>query len=267
MARTGVRRGASTIAASDESSRCIYPASNQTSLPVLEALEAVAENKQSCTRFYLDTTESMSNAGIHWSDREHHQGLAQTPKLSDGSITWFLSHAQTDSAGSLSTYSYTGPLDSEHVTETHPLTVAPMTQLVSLDEHHPSDICFLPDVNNLDAGYLFVTEEFVMRRLSIYRWEPTTGLVLHGHFPQGFPDQGPQFVFVDRVDDTYYLGVASEHWGWGALYTAPGTKLFPKCEKGALNISAFEPTCPGSMFPLPPLGGPSQVKLLKDSTG
>jgi hypothetical protein len=142
-----------------------------------------------------------------------------------------------------------------------------MTQLVSLDEHHPSDICFLPDVNNLDAGYLFVTEEFVMRRLSIYRWEPTTGPVLHGHFPQGFPDQGPQFVFIDRVDDTYYLGVASEHWGWGALYAAPGTKLFPKCEKGALNIFAFEPTCPGSMFPLPPLGGPSQVKLIKDSTG
>jgi len=233
----------------------------------MDVLNSIAANRGNSSRFYLDTVKSMSNDGIHIHDQEHHQGLARSHTLSDGSVAWFLSHAENDDQGSISWYRYAGPLDGEHVLETDPLTVAAKRQLLFLDEHHPSDICFLPDVNHLDAGYLFVTEEFDMRRLSIYRWEPSNGLVLHGHFPQGFPDQGPQFVFIDRVDDSYYLGVASEHWGWGALFTAPAAELFPKCAKGELNTDAFQPTCPGGMFPLPPLGGASQVKLVKDSTG
>jgi hypothetical protein len=253
-----------TMTASAEIWRCHYPGSHPTDRPILDVLNALAQKDSA--RFYLDTVESMKNDGIIH-DAEHHQGLARSHRLSDGSIAWFLSHAETDSSGSISWYRYSAPTDGEHISEVHPLAVAPMKQLLFLDEHHPSDICFLPDVNNLDAGYLFVTEEFVMRRLSIYRWEPSAGLVFHGHFPQGFPDQGPQFVFIDRVDDSYYLGVASDHWGWGALFTAPCAELFPKCAKGELNISAFRPTCPGGMFPLPPLGGPSQVKLVKDATG
>jgi|KBSMisStandDraft_5_1062788.scaffolds.fasta_scaffold33659_3 hypothetical protein len=249
-----------------KSRHCIYPGSYALDRPIFDVLNAVAANRGNCSRFYLDTVESMSNAGIHIHDQEHHQGLARSHTLSDGSVTWFLSHAETDDQGSISWYRYAGPLDSEHILETNPLTVAAKKQLLFLDEHHPSDICFLPDVNHLDAGYLFVTEEFDMHRLSIYRWDPSTGLVLHGYLPQGFPDQGPQFVFIDRVDDAYYLGVASEHWGWVALFTATCAELFPKCAKGELNIDAFQPTCPGGMFPFPSLGGPSQIKLVRDST-
>ncbi|MGH7939024.1 MAG: hypothetical protein ACRD5Z_24615, partial [Bryobacteraceae bacterium] len=164
---------------SAQTRHCVHPGSHPTDRPIRDVLHAVASNRAHCSRFYLDTVESMSNAGAHLHDQEHHQGLARSHTLSDGSVAWFLSHAETDDQGSISWYRYAGPTDDEHIVETHPLTVAPMQQLRSLDEHHPSDICFLPDVNHLDAGYLFVTEEFVMRRLSIYRWEPSTGLVLH----------------------------------------------------------------------------------------
>jgi len=44
------------------------------------------------------------------------------------------------------------------VLTTHPLTVAPRQQIVMLNERHPSDIVFLPDVNRLDSGYVFLTQ-------------------------------------------------------------------------------------------------------------
>jgi hypothetical protein len=74
-------------------------------------------------------------------------------------------------------------------------------------------------VNGIDAGYLFVTEEFVNRRVTVYRWEPFQDLVVQGRvfqeFPAVIPDQallgpagkvispsgGPNFVFVDQVGD------------------------------------------------------------------
>ena len=69
-------------------------------------------------------------------------------------------------------FRYSGPLDNEHVLVTNPLTVAPLGQKLYLLEEHPSDICFLPDIDNSDSGYLFVTEEYNMRRMAVYYWQP-----------------------------------------------------------------------------------------------
>jgi hypothetical protein len=129
----------------------------------------------------------------------------------------------------VSQYRYAGATDQEHVLQTTPLTVAPMAQLLPIDEQHPSDIEFLPDVNDLDAGYLFVTEEYVNRRVTVYRWAPFQDLVVQGRIFQGFPAGGPNFVFVDRVGDYYYLGIASDHWGWGSCFA----RATPRCSPGA----------------------------------
>jgi hypothetical protein len=189
-------------------------------------------------------------------------------------VYFFLAHSGIDSGrGSLSQFRYSGSLDQEHVLETSPLTVAPMEQLLPIDEPHPSDIAFLPDVNNLDAGYLFVTEEYGKHRVIVYRWEPGKKFAEQGLVFQGFPtilpgdpgpSGGPNFLFIDRVGDTYYLGVASSHWGWGQLLSARQEDIFPTCEQGSLDVSAF---VPAGMFPFPVTGGPSQIKLVRDAKG
>jgi len=125
----------------------------------------------------------------------------------------------------------------------------------------------LPEVNSLDAGYLLVTEEYEQHRLTIYRWDPRHGLAVQGRIFQGFPAGGPNFVFIDRVDDCYYLGIASSNWGWGKLFCARDSDLFPKCEQGSMNLSAFEPAAPESLFPFPVTGGASQNKLIRDAKG
>ena len=53
-----------------------------------------------------------------------------------------LSHSEVDEGdqGILSQFRYTGPTDGEHVLETSPLNVAPMAQLLRIDEQHPCDI-------------------------------------------------------------------------------------------------------------------------------
>jgi hypothetical protein len=237
-----------------------------------------------CTSIYLDTVEGMKKrAGLELSDREHHQGLARTHKHRDGSVTFFLSHAEFDGGnkGSLSVYQYRGPTQDEHVLDTSPYTIAPMKQNVLIEERHPSDIVFLPEVNGLEAGYLFVTEEQVMRRLAVYRWDPAQGLVLHGYLRQGFPaihtdgggraTGGPNLLFLDRVGHDYYLGVASNNWGWGKLFIARDRELFPGCRPGGLDIDAFQPA-PDGLFPFPVTGsaiagGASQNKLVRDATG
>ena len=167
-------------------------------------------------------------------------------------------------------FRYSGPTDHEHIVETTPKTVAPLKQLINLDEPHPSDIVFLPEVNEEDAGYLFVTEEYVKFRVSIYRWEPTGFLELHGRITQWFPHGGPNFIFIDKVDDYYYLGLASGNAGQVRVLRAKCSQLFPECRRGAMNVSAFQPLKPQSTFPfLHPAQdqAPSQVKLIKDSTG
>jgi hypothetical protein len=265
------------------SAGCIYPQSHQMKLPIMEALDSIVANQAACTSFYLDTVEGMS--GGLFEGEDHHQGLARTHRLSDGSVFWFLAHSEVDEGdqGSLSQYRYDGPLDEEHIEETSPLTVAPMAQLLPIDEQHPSDIDFLPDVNHADAGYLFVVEEFVNRRVTVYRWAPGQDLAVQGRIFQGFPAtipdtpllkppgsvvsniSGPNFLFVDRAGDYVYLGVASDHWGWGQLLRARAVDLFPKCAPGAMEVSAFKPA---GMFPFPVLGrtGACQVKLVRDGT-
>jgi hypothetical protein len=241
---------------------CRYPQSHQTARDIRTELESVAANKTRCTSCYLDTVKSMSKE-----DNDHHQGLARTHRLTDGSIYFFLSHSELDGQGSVSQYRYSGPTQGEHILDTNPLTVAPMEQLLKLDERHPADICFLPDVDDLDAGYLFVTEEFDSHGVSVYRWEPFQELQLQGRIWQGFPVRGPNFLFVDRVGAHYYLGIASFHWGWGALLSAKATDLFPKCQKGALDVSALRPAAQQSMFPFPLPSGTTQCKLVRDGTG
>jgi len=241
--------------------QCQYPQSHPTALPIRDELAAVAQNKDLCSSIYLDTVQSQSSGG-----ENHHQGLARSHKLSDGSVHFFLTHSDVDDGGhgSLSAYRFGGPTQGEHVLTTRPaLTVAPRQQIIMLNEQHPSDLVFLPDVNHLDAGYVFITQEYDRHVVTCYRWDPRAGLVLQGDIPQWLPPKGPMFVFLDRVGDTYYLGMASSHWGWVELLAARGSDLFPGCSQGRLELGAFRPE---GRFPFP-VTGASQVKLIRDSTG
>jgi hypothetical protein len=243
---------------------CRYPQSHATARPIRVELESVAQNMDLCSSIYLDTVRGMSNP-FHTEEGDHHQGLARSHKLADGSVYFFLTHSETDEGdqGSLSSYRFDGPTDGEHVLSTDPLTVAPRQQIVMLNEQHPSDLVFLPDVNQLDSGYVFITQEYDRHVVTCYRWDPTAGLTLPGDVLQGFPAEGPMFVFLDRVGDSFYLGIASEHWGWGQLLAARDCDLFPKCAQGSLDLAAFRPE---GMFPFPVLGA-SQIKLVRDSEG
>jgi hypothetical protein len=133
--------------ASTASRACRYPQSHATARPIKDELAALAANAGACASFYLDTVEGMSNDFLSTEGEDHHQGLARSHRLSDGSIHFFLAHSELDDGdqGSVSWYRYDGPADGEHILETAPLTVAPMAQLLAIDEQHPSDIEFLPD--------------------------------------------------------------------------------------------------------------------------
>lgn len=251
------------------STNCLYPASHATKKPIREMLDEIAANKNNCTSFYLDTTAHQSNDTFSTEGEDHHQGLARTHKLSDGSVYFFLTHSELDDddQGILMQFRYGGPTSDEHILQTLPLTIAPLKQTLFMSEQHPSAIEFLPDVNNADAGYLFITEEMTNHRVAIYFWERDKDLRLLGHIFQGFPQGSPNFIFIDKVDDMYYLGIASNNTGWGKLYCAKPNELFPVCKPGNMNIHAFKQVVPESLFPFPVLGGPCQVKLIRDSLG
>jgi|HubBroStandDraft_6_1064221.scaffolds.fasta_scaffold07914_2 hypothetical protein len=275
---------------------CNYPGSFATDQPIARVLANVLANAKKCSSIYLDTLQSMGGGTIY-NESNHAQGLARSHVLSNNQIYFFLSYSEIGARGTLSQYSYAGPLDGSHVVETSPLQVAPMQHgLLKIDEEHPSDLEFLPDINYVDAGYLFVTEEFQRHRLVVYRWTPGQPLEKHGHISHGFSHDnnsngtGPNFVFLDRVGDRYYLGVASQHWGWGILFSAECQALFPTCKQGEMKLSAFQPVSALDIAPFPPKtwpppimppadaqgifpfptfsdGLPSQVKLVLDSTG
>lgn len=244
---------------------CWYPQSDATARPIRDELDAVARNQAGCSSIYLDTVEGMSNDFPFTEGEDHHQGLARSHKLADGSVYFFLTHSEVGEGeqGSLSSYRFAGPTVGDHVLTTDPLTVAPMQQIVMLNERHPSDVVFLPDVNRLDSGYVFITQEFDRHVVTCFRWDPAGGMVSLGDVAQGFPAGGPNFLFLDRVDDTFYLGIASSNWGWGQLLSARERDLFPKCAQGALKLAAFGPV---GMFPFP-VRDASQVKLARDSEG
>ena len=73
--------------------RCRYPQSHATARDIRTEIAGVASNRSSCTSCYLDSVESM---GEHppSSGGSHHQGVARTHRLSDGSIYFFLSHSE-----------------------------------------------------------------------------------------------------------------------------------------------------------------------------
>lgn len=249
---------------SASSGASVYPQSFATATDIATALTSIAGNQGECTSCYLDTVESMSSGG-----EDHHQGLARTQKLSDGSIWFFLSHSHVGSGekGNISQYRYGGRTQGDHIMDAHPPTVAPMKQLLAIDEQHPSDIAFLPDAAGVDGGYLFVTEEYDQHGVSVYHWEPSRDLRPLGRIWQGFPVGGPNFLFIDLVDDVYYLGIASNNWGWGKLFCASPRSLFPESQPGSMQVSAFVPVAPESWFPFPVLGGACQNKLIRDATG
>jgi hypothetical protein len=251
-----------------KASPCIYPQSHATARDIHTELEGLAENSRECTSIFLPTAPGMSEGG-----EDHYQGLARTHKLSDGSVYFFLAHSDIEvlglhGHGSLLQYRYDGPVEQDHVLESSPPTYATLEQLLRIagdrPEQHPSDITFLPDVNGLDAGYLFVAEEYDNHRVTVYRWEPRHDLVVQGRLFAGFSTGGPQFLFLDRVGDDYYLGIASEHWGWGQLFRAPAERLFAKCAKGSISVAAFQPE---GMFPFRVIGGACQTKLIRDVNG
>lgn len=244
---------------------CWYPQSHATARPIRDELTAVVRNRERCSSIYLDTIEGMSNNFPYTEGENHHQGLARSHKLTDGSVYFFLSHSNVGEGGhgNLSSYRFGGRTDAEHVLTARPLTVAPMQQLEPLNEQHPSDLVFLPDVNNLDAGYIFLTEEYDQHMVICYRWDPRRRLVLLGTVAQRFPAGGPNFLFLDRVNDTFYLGIASGNWGWGELLSAREEDLFPECAQGSLNLAAFRSQSNFSF----PVREASQVKLIRDREG
>jgi hypothetical protein len=257
---------------------CLYPQSHATSSPIAEMLDELAANSASCSSFYLDTIEIMSKGG-----EDHAQGLARTHLLSNKQIYWFQSNSFIEGGnGTISCYQYHDAVDGEHVaqTTTSTLAVAPMEQLVwTAGEPHPSDIVFLPDVNGKDAGYLFVTEEYKLYQVAVYYWQLGQPLVPHSvinpPFLKGPGGKGPNFIFIDRVDDTYYLGAASNQWGsgFGYLFKAQCSDLFPDC--GLMDTSAFKLAQAGDLvskaqdghfdLPVGNSDSPSQVKLIRDS--
>jgi hypothetical protein len=254
----------------------IYPQSHPIPNDPASLLQSIAANPGACTSIYLDTTEDDSESELH--QENHHQGLARTHRLSDGSTYFFLSHSVIGGQGKLMQFRYAGPLDNEHVLTTSPLTVAPLEQKIHLLEEHPSDICFLPDIDNLDSGYLFVTEEYIMRRLAIYYWQPSTNLKPLGYVTFRFENigtivdaahaivtqNGPNFVFIDRYRNEYFLGLCNNAVQECALFKAHCGELFPAAQPGAMNIGAFRRAYPNITYPFPPEGGPCQVKLVRN---
>jgi hypothetical protein len=142
-----------------------YPAWHATARQIVEELYAVAGQQSNCATIYVDTLEQHSNDD-HWppwgsEGLDHHQGIARSPILSDGSVYFFVSHSEMDfgDRGNLMQFRYPGPLDGEHVLTTDPPVVAPLSQLLETTCQHPCDMAFLPEINGVDAGYLFVAEQ------------------------------------------------------------------------------------------------------------
>ncbi len=239
--------------------KCVYPYFNRLSNPIEVALQGIADNKKKCSSFYLDTLEQHKNG-----HEDHHQGLARTHRLSDGSVYFFLTHSRLtgNKKGQLMQFRYTGPLDDNHIVTTNPKTVAGLEQLLYLDDRHPSDLLFLPEVNNIDSGYIFLTEEYDQRKLVVYQWEPGYEFNLIGDIIEKFPDKGPAYVFLDLIGNDYYLGAAGVQ-GYVILFSANKRDLFPDCKKGGINISAFNRK---GIYNFPATGQ-CQVKLIQDSVG
>ncbi len=227
----------------------LYPQSNALDRPVFEALSAFAHD---CVSIFLDDTQnecggcfdggsSCCLADVCCNEEDHHQGIARTPELSDGSIYFFLSHSGVQGRGDtgrLMQFRYAGVVQNEHVAE-QGKTATLEQRLLLADETHPSAIAFLPDVNHYDAGYLFVAKEYDAQKVTVYFWEPGSNLQPIGDVAAGLTK--PSHVLIDRVGDDYYLVVLDNTFKNGSPYRAHVTDLFPSDVKGAMNVSAFQP--------------------------
>jgi hypothetical protein len=76
-----------------------YPQSNAINGDVVHLLQRFPSNANTCASIYLDTTEDESKSVLH--EEDHHQGMARTHKLKDGSIYFFLSHSVIGGQGRL----------------------------------------------------------------------------------------------------------------------------------------------------------------------
>jgi hypothetical protein len=100
----------------------IYPQSNALARPLTDELNELGGNS-SCVSFFLDTEEGQScNFPCDGTpeSKDHHQGLARTQQLADGSIYFFLSHSEVSDSnerGLLAQFRYDGTTDNGHVTE------------------------------------------------------------------------------------------------------------------------------------------------------
>jgi hypothetical protein len=255
--------------ASGSVAECQFPQSNATKRSIDEEVGAIADNRSLAASFYLDTKEEHSRPWP-FEGKDHHQGLARTHRLQDGSVYFFLTHSEVGPGerGQLMQFRYAGPLLDERIAPSPPpLQVAAMAQQLYLGEPHPCDIQFLPDVNNADAGYLFVVEAYLAQRIAVWAWAAEQDLQLLGSINESFPlNQRPSFVFVDRDADTVFLGVGWDD-GQGRGFRAAARKLFPTCRVGEMDLLAFEPIKPDGAFAMPDLNGASQVKLVRDTTG
>src|SRR5215510_9694821 len=86
-------RASATVSVVVPASTSVYPRFTPTARPILDELAAVAANRDVCSSIYLDTLESHSHDelpfGIDWEGEDHHQGLARTQQLTDGSVVFF----------------------------------------------------------------------------------------------------------------------------------------------------------------------------------
>lgn len=77
------------------------PGWNRTARIATEEIFSLEANASQCASIYLDTQERHSNDSWipPWGDEgeDHHQGIARTHRLSDGSVFFFLSHSERDS--------------------------------------------------------------------------------------------------------------------------------------------------------------------------
>lgn len=261
---------------------CAYPQSHPLNVTMEEALQAIhAHAGGSAERIFLDTVDGHQNTALREGE-DHHQGIARSQKMSDGSVHFFLTHSEMDDGdqSQVMQFAYNGPVIGEHIVQSYPKrTVALMTDQVELVEQHPSDLDYLPDINGYDGGYIFVTESNQQHRLVVYHFKPGQKLRMVGSINHDGP--GPTFVFVDKVDDDQYVlglgyqhefthpGGRSEHRILGTVYAAHARDLFPTCREGEMVVAAFKPVSHpsrGSDINVPMYENTSQVKLVRDTT-
>jgi hypothetical protein len=237
----------------------VYPQSNALAQPLLDELGTFGTN---CVSIFLDTVKAECGGcnddccGVNecCHEEDHHQGLARTQKLKDGSIYFFLSHSgvecsifppYTCETGRLMQFRYAGAVDDEHV-DGQGVTAPMEERIVLATEQHPSAISFLPDVNQQDSGYLFVAKEYDEQAVTVYYWQPGSDLEAIGNLTPGLPK--PSHILIDRIGDYYYLVVLdntpitfdNETYRLGTGFKAYYKDLFPSGAQGAMDISAFQ---------------------------